>query len=175
MRTGFSARMQQFMYASNTNEVFATLIQISHPKLTNDLCYVNKTSAVNGNKVNNSTGALIPGQVFQARSFYVPLPSEMTTSLGQMTLTIDNVDLAVGYALLGTANGVKPDVWMQGVLLSDTNTPQFGPCRFKCLQAAGDTSKVALTLSFEDALNEIFPEKAMTPYGYPALFNQKAT
>jgi hypothetical protein len=172
MRTGFSTRMQQYMYGSNTSEVAATLMQIHHPLLTQDLFYINKGSAVNGNAVNTTTGALIPGQVFQAKGFTVPLPSELTGTLPTMTFTLDNTDLTTGYALLSTANGNKVDCWLQLVLLSDTSTPQFGPCHFKCPQVAADfdTGKIVLTLTFEDGLNEMFPVPGMTPYGYPALY-----
>ena len=171
MRTGFSTKMLQYMYGSNTSNVLATLIQIHHPLLTSDLYYINKSLPIaNGNGVNPSTLALVPGTTFLPRAFKCPLPSEMTATLPTLTLTIDNSDLQPGYALLPTANGIKPDVFLSCVMLSDPTTNQFGPCHFICPEISGDSKQLVLTLTYEDALNEMFPVPGQTPYGYPALF-----
>ena len=175
-RSGFSAAFLQYMYASNTPESLALLIQIHHPNLSADLCYVNKATAVNGNTVNPLTGAVVTGGIYQAKGFTCALPAELTASLPTMMLTFDNTDRLAGYTFEATAGGgIKPDIYLTGVLMSDTLTPQFGPYRFKAGPVTFNSKNVEVTLAYEDTLSEMFPVPGMTPYGYPALYGNIAT
>lgn len=173
MSRTFDARFQALMFRSASEEVLATLIQISHSKLPASLYYVNKAADVVSTAIDPVTLLPVTGVTFKARGFDIPFPSELTETLPSITFTLDNTDRSPGYALLQTANGIKPSVFLSLILLTEPTVLQFGPALFKANPCAGDLNKLSFNLSFEDALNEQFPANTITPYGYPAAFGQQ--
>lgn len=144
--------------AQQTDEVFLVLLMITHPSIPTPLRFVNDYQ--------NCTSG---GQVYTAFPFKITFPESGGTTLGQATLTIDNVDLSISEAVQNIFG--PPVVTLTVVLASSPDTIEWGPFSLYLRQVTVTALTVEGTLYYEDILNEPFPAGTFDPKTAPGLLS----
>lgn len=149
--------------ALTTDEVFLTLIRITHADIDadafpNGICIV----AHDQNVVSN-------GIEYIAYPVRIRKPEQGPEELPRAQLTIDNIDPAIINALR-LLQGNRPVIEFATVLLSDPDTIEDGPYYFQLMSTPWDRTTITATLGAEPILNETWPAGAMTPATHPGIF-----
>lgn len=150
----------QAMLAQSTDEVFIPFLKLEHPSFANPirLCFNTET-------ITRSDGDYLP------YAFQIALPAQMDNSEAapNVTLTVDNTDLAVNDAIR-TISGV-PSVTFDVALASSPNTSEAGPFVFDLQNATANAQTIQGTLGFEsDIFAQQVPGQNYLPTNSAGLF-----
>lgn len=145
------------MMAQETDEVFIACLKIEHPDIaTIRLAY-------NTEPVVRVDGTYMP------YPFQVNLPDQVENQIPQVTVTVDNTDLAVNDAIR-TLTGT-PKVTFDVVLASSPDSVEAGPFVADLQFATADAQTIQGTLGYEmDIFRQRVPGQSYTPANSPGLF-----
>lgn len=158
MREGFSEEFLRACYMASTSKILTLLLRIEHPDLVTPLRYNNKIGDLTSN-----------GDVYESRMFTMSLPNEITDSLPQVPVTIDNADNVISYACFGLDTAEKYDVYLS-ICLKDTPNVIEYESHFIAAELAVDDVTAVFNCTLEQGLESTWPKDAMTPYSHPHLF-----
>lgn len=139
-----SATALQALLAQNTAEVFVPLLRIEHPDLPAPILL-----AYNTETVHRADGDYLP------YPFQINLPAQRDDQVSQVSITIDNTDLAVNDAIRALSG--TPTVTLMIVLASTPDTIEAGPFVMALQQANADANTITGTLGQED---DVFAQNA---------------
>lgn len=152
-----STAAKQAMFAQETDKIFLMLLTIDHANMVTPLRVVNNYDNVTSN-----------GEVFTAYPFSFSLPDELEDSLSQVDLVITNVDRLLVDNVRSFSSPLS--VSLEVVLSDSPDTVEAGPFVMSMREVKYDAMKLTGTCSFQDILNESYPEGSYTPADYPGLF-----
>jgi hypothetical protein len=155
MRT-LSATALASAHASDTSEVWLTLLTLTHSSLDVPLRFVN-----------NNVSVTSRGNLFLAFPFEVEFPGEDEESPGEARLTIDNIDRSI-VNTIRTIFG-PPTVKFEVVLASSLNTVEASFDGLSLRNVTFDATKVTGVLRYEDIVTEPISLN-MTPQRFPGMF-----
>lgn len=148
----------QAMLAQDTPEVFVPWMKIEHPDLATPVRIAYDTQAL----------AKSEGD-FQPYAFQINLPSQQEDQLPQVTVTIDNTDLAVNEAIR-TLEG-PPTVTFGVALASQPDIDEAGPFVFDLQSATATSDAIQGTLGYEDDIfSQQVPGQQYLPTNSQGLF-----
>lgn len=145
-------------FASQTDEVFIVLLELSHPSFaeTIRLC-------------SNDQNVEHKGNIYSRFPFEVGLPDEEEETPPRVVLRIDNVDRRI-VAEIRRVTGVPISISFFVVLASSPSLIEAGPFDFSLRDVEYDAATIEGTLVYEDVLAERFPGDEFTPARFPGLF-----
>ena len=148
----------QAMMAQETAEVFIPLLLIEHADLDASILL-----AYNTEPVVRTDGTYLP------YPFKINLPPQSDDEIPEVSLTVDNTDLAVNNKIRTLVG--QPDVTFMVVLASSPNTVEAGPFRMKLANATGTAETITGTLGQEgDIFSQQVPGQQYLPTNSPELF-----
>lgn len=153
-----SATAAQAIFSSETSEVFVMLLTISHAALSPSLRFCSDAVDVVSN-----------GDTYLGGwPFRIALPMEADDQIPTVQLQIDNVDRRIleGIRMLTS----PPTITLQVVLASTPNTVEAGPFSMTLRNVEYDALVISGNLTYEDVLNEPWPQFRFTPNYYPGAF-----
>lgn len=157
MRT-LSVGGRRMIVASRTGDGPLVCVTLTHPDLPAPI-YV----------VNDIQPCTRSGHDFLALPFRVRFPDEREDSLPTMSLEIDNVDPAIGQAVLAL-NG-KPKVTVEVVRIDDKLTVERGPFTMRLESATITRLVISGALGMPPILMEPYPGDTYNPANCPQLFD----
>lgn len=143
-------------FAEQTDEVWLTLLTISHPSLTEPLRCVNNIENVVSN-----------GYTYTAVPFFVELPTENSETPGEARLRIDNIDRAIVQVIREIAE--PPSVSIAVVLASQPDIEEVRIDGLVLKNVGYDVGTVQGALSFDELAVEPICE-LITPDRFPGLY-----
>ena len=157
MSRTLSAAARQAMFAQETDKVFLMILEIDHDDMVTPIRVVNNYENITSN-----------GDVYTAYPFLFSLPDEFEDQLTQVDLVITNVNRLL---VDNVRSFSSPLTVTMNVILSDSpDTIEAGPFIMSMREVKYDALKLTGTCSFQDILNESYPEGSYTPADYPGLF-----
>lgn len=156
MSRTLSTVAKQAIFSQETAEVFLLLLDIAHASIP--------TIRVVNNQENITSG----GEEYLAFPFEITLPDEKEESLGQMKLSIDNVDRAIVQAVRTLTS--PPTITLTVVLASQPDTVEASFDGFVLRGVTYNALVVEGNLMLEDVLNEPYPQDSFTPNLFAGLF-----
>lgn len=157
MSRTLSAAAKEAMFSQETNKVFLMLLTLEHDDFAGPIRVVN-------NYDNVTSG----GDVYTAYPFLFSLPDEFEDSLSQVDLIITNVDRLLVDEVRSISSPIT--VTLEIALSDSPDTIEAGPFVMKMREVKYDASRLTGQCSFQDILNEAYPEGSYTPADYPGLF-----
>lgn len=145
------------LFASETSEVFLSLVTIDHDDLGSPVRIVNDLQSIVSN-----------GDTYEPFPFEIVLAASQAEELVTATLRICNVDRGIVTALRPLTSA--PTVTIQIILASDPDSVQLGPQTFTWRVATYDARAVEGELQLEDILSEPYPGDRVTPSLFPGVF-----
>lgn len=153
-----SAQALQALLAQDTPEVFIPLLAITHPDLPAPI-----KLAFNTETVHRADGDYLP------YPFTINLPAQSDQGPPQVSITVDNTDLAVNDAIRNLKG--PPQVTMMVVLASSPDTIEAGPFVYALQSAQADAQTIGGTLGFEDDIwAQATPSQSYQPGNSAGLF-----
>lgn len=147
----------QAMMAQRTDEVFVPCLRIEHPDLTTIRLAYNNTPLV------RSDGT------YQPYAFQINLPDQLDNQIPRVTVTVDNIDLAVNDAIRNLVGA--PKVTFDVVLASTPDVVEAGPFVFDLQAATADAQTIQGTLGYEDDIfSQQVPAQVYGPGNSKGLF-----
>jgi hypothetical protein len=157
MPRSLSSAARQAIYAQQTDKVFLALLTISHSDLAGPI-----------RVVNDLVNLTSRGDHYLAFPFQIVLPEERDDQLGQVQLSIDNVDRTIVEAVRTISSPAS--IRLEIVIADQPDTVEAGPFDFTLRNVEYDALTVTGTLMYEDILNEPVPADSFTPNFFPGLF-----
>ena len=146
------------MLAQDTPEVFIPLLRIEHADLDAPILL-----AYNTEPVVRTDGTYLP------YPFQINLPVQSDEEVPQVSLTVDNTDLAVNDKIKTLVG--QPDVTFMVVLASSPDTVEAGPFAMKLANATSTAETITGTLGQEDDIfSQLVPGQQYLPINSPGLF-----
>lgn len=157
MPRALSATALQAIHAQETGEVFVLLLTIAHASLTPSLYFAG-----------NSENVVRGGNTFLPWPFQISLPPESDDQIPTVQLKIDNIDRRIleGIRMLTS----PPTITLEVVLASSPNTLEAGPFTMTLRNIEYDALVITGALTYEDVLNEPWPQFRITPNLFPGSF-----
>jgi hypothetical protein len=156
-------RARTAMYAQETDEVFLTLLVLTHATLPEGpLRFVNNLENITSTA--DGTGA----HDYIAMPFQIQWPSERGEQLPVVQIALDNVHPAIADTIRSIQT--PPTLTIYLVLAATPNIVEAGPVTFTLKNARYDVAQVSGSLAFADVLNESFPWRTFTPQDWPGCF-----
>lgn len=153
-----SATALEAVLAQETDEVFLTIVKISHPTLGSDLRFVNDHA-----QLVRSDGTYLPA------AFEFRLPDDQEDNIPRGEIVLDNVDRQIIAAVRPLQSA--PEIEVNVVLASSPNTVEIGPMQFKLKKFDYNELTIRGRLGYdEDFLNEGFPKESFNPRTTPGIF-----
>lgn len=152
-----SFEFQRGITAVETEEVFLTLLEISHDDMSETYYFVDNTVSILSN-----------GVVYDPYPFRITLPEDKEGVLPQVKLTIDNVDRKLTEALRGYSN--PPNAVVKIILASNPDQIEMMIDNLKLRNIRFDTFQIEGALIMDSPLGRKFPASTFNPKQYPALF-----
>lgn len=153
-----SATALQAMLAQETAEVFIAILRIAHAGLDAPVLL-----AYNTKPVVRTDGTYLP------YPFKINLPVQSDEEVPEVTLTVDNTDLAVNDQIRSLVG--QPDVTLMVVLASSPDTVEAGPFAMKLANATATAESITGTLGQEgDIFSQMVPGQQYLPTNSPGLF-----
>jgi len=152
-----SSTFKAAFFAQETGEVPLILLEISHADLSATIRLVNNTEDVDSN-----------GETYTAFPFQINLPYDDEEGvMPTVQLEVCNVDRTIVEAIRSIDS--PPTVKAALILASDPDTLEAGWWEFTLKNATYTAEAVTADLSYEDILNDGFPEGSFTPEEFTAL------
>lgn len=148
------------LMAQQTDEVFVPFLKIEHPSFANPI-----RLAYNTDTIHRADGDYLP------YAFQMALPAQMDNSEAppSVTLTVDNVDLAVNNAIRGISG--MPTVTLDVALASSPDTSEAGPFVLNLQNATANADTIQGTLGYEaDIFAQQVPGDTFLPTNSPGIF-----
>jgi len=152
-----SAVTRRAIFSQETGEVFVILLSIRHADLTETI-----------RVCSDSRNLESRGETYLACPFRAALPSEQEGELARVRLMIDNVERRIVEAVRTISSA--PSVTLEVVLASHPDVVEAGPFEFALRDVSYDELTVEGELSFENVLNEPYPEGIFSPADFPGIF-----
>jgi len=152
-----SANFIKATNAVETEEVFLTLLEISHPDMTEVIKFVDNTVAIHS-----------LGEIYEPYPFRITLPEDKEGILPEVKLTIDNVDRRLTDAIRGFSN--PPLVTLKIILASDPSIVEMRLDNMKLRNVRFDMYTITGSLVLDSPLSRKFPAATYNPKQYPAIF-----
>lgn len=150
MARSLSSVLREAVQAPETGLVIACLLTLDHPDFAAPI------------RVNDSGQDITSrGFPFVQFPFVYTLPDDVDDRPPRLTLTVCNVDLAIGTAIR-EVSGEPITVTMELVTADDPDTVQAGPLVFELRETETSALTVSGTLQFADLFNEPFPADSMS-------------
>ena len=149
-----------FVQASNaveTEEVFLTLLEITHPDMPDVIRFVDNTLPIESN--NN---------FYDPYPFRITLPEDRQGILPEVKLTIDNVDQRLITSIRGFSN--PPLVTVKIILASAPDQIEMQLDNLKLRNVRFDAFTITGSLALDSPLSRKFPSGTYNPKQYPAIF-----
>lgn len=163
MTRSISSTARAAMYASNTEEVFALLIEIENESDPLDpILFSLSHATITSTAHDGATSRDYPAGYFQ-----IELPGESADHIDTVRIAIDNVDQRVVVAARNATRPPRVRMWV--VLESSPNQVEAGPFRFRLESVTYDARVVRGELSYEDVVNRRWPQHDFTPSVAPGL------
>jgi hypothetical protein len=147
--------------AQTSNQVWATLIEVSHPTWAQPFYFcddrVDITSTLPGSS-----------KVFKQFPFSFTRPADDPEQEPQVTLVLPNIDRRIIGELRAVSSGPVIRLWV--VLTGTPNVAEYGPIRLKFLSATYTAEALQLSLGVDSLSGEPIPMLTFTPEYFPALF-----
>lgn len=157
MPRSLSSVMREATQASETGLVVACLLTLEHADFAAPI------------RVNDSGQDITSnGFPFLQFPFTYSLPDDVDDRPPRLTLTVCNVDLAIGTAIR-EVSGDPITVTMVLVTADDPDTVQAGPLVFQLRETQITALTVSGTLQFADPFNEPFPADSMSRSLFPGI------
>ncbi len=157
MARPLSALTRRAIFSQETGEVFVILLSIRHDDLTETI-----------RVCSDSRNLESRGETYLACPFRAALPSEHEGELARVRLMIDNVERRIVEAVRTISSA--PSVTLEVVLASQPDVVEAGPFEFALRDVSYDELTVEGELSFENVLNEPYPEGIFSPADFPGIF-----
>lgn len=142
-----------------TDEIFLTTLEISHPAWGNPVRIVNNTEPIVRN-----------GQTYEPLAFRPQLPLDSDGENPDINLIIDGVDRQMIQALRSIPSE-QPQIRMEVIRASAPDLVEIGPFDFRIIGATYTQQTVSVQLSYEtDYLDEPFTKSRFTPQTARGLF-----
>lgn len=139
-----------------TDEVWLTLLTISHASLAEPIRVVHNNEAITSR-----------GNEFTAYAFQFIMPGQGGDGPGEAQLSIDNTDRVIVETIRSITDA--PDVLVEVILADTPNTVEISLPTMKLRDVTYNVSTVTGFLRFEDLITEPVAE-TITPSRLPALF-----
>ena len=157
MSRSLSPTAASAVFAENTGEVFLTLLAITNPSTSEVVRVANNMADITSN-----------GNVFTAYPFELNLPSDLSDSLDEVQLVIDNVDRSIVDLIRSLT--LPATVTLQVILASDPDTIELEAPEMKLKSVQYDGLQVTMGIQYEDVLNNKIPGSIYNPQNAPGLF-----
>jgi hypothetical protein len=157
MSRTLSAAAKEAMFAQETDKVFLFLLTLDHDDFVTPI-----------RVVNNYDDVVSGGDTYTAYPFLFSLPEEYEDSLSQVDLVITNVDRLLVDNVRTISSPIT--ITLEIALADSPDTIEAGPFTMKMREVKYDALRLTGTCSFQDILNEAYPEGSYTPKDYPGLF-----
>jgi hypothetical protein len=149
---------RKMIVASRTGDGPLVCVTLTHPELAETL-YV----------VNDIQSCVRDGNTFVAYPFRITFPDAREDAMPTATIEIDNVDRAIGEAVLALSS--KPDVTVEVVRVSDVLSVEQGPWTMQLIACTITRLVVSGQLGMPSILSEPYPGGTYDPATFPQLFN----
>lgn len=155
MRT-LSTTAREAIYAQQTDEVFLTILEITHDDIQVPIRIVNDYSNIVSN-----------GNTYTAFPFQISLPKE-SEEISRASVSFDNVSRE----LIDEIRSIEtpPSISLSIILADSPDTIEVGPFNFILTNATYNQFTIQAELNFEDILNQNYPADTFTPQNHPGLF-----
>ncbi len=134
MSRALTPTARRAVYSSSSDEVFLTLLSISHDDLEDDLRFVADFQDIVSN-----------GETYSACAFEYTLPDDIDGSVSSPTVTICNVDRSI-LTVVRTIS-TAPVFTISIVLASDPDTVEVGPYEYYLESVSYDALTITGTLT----------------------------
>lgn len=152
-----TAAFRAAIFGSQTDQVFLSILTLSHPGLAADVAIVANRQPITSN-----------GVTYQPFAFAIDLPSDREGRVTGATLVIDNVDRTIVQAVRSINQA--PTVSVVVVLASDPDVIEVGPFEFALRNVSYDAETVRGDLFFQERLEKEIPRDRMIARDFPGLF-----
>ncbi len=143
--------------SQETDEIFLTLLTISHGDLSTPYYFVN-----------NTVDIVSRGNTFIAYPFDLPLPDSIGESIPNVSLKIDNVDRRIVDTLRSFLS--PPSLKIEVVLASSPDIVELGPLDMIILKADYDVMLIEAMIVYDNNMMDLFPSDRYIPSLFPGLF-----
>lgn len=166
MSRQLSTNAKQAIFAQQTSEIFAILLTITHPDLTNPIRLSSDSHELLPTA--GVRGIISRGQEYIYLPFSVSLPSQDETGVARAQISIDNIDRTIVQAVRQANSSLA--IKIEVILVSDPDNVEISIDNFKLQKVTYDAFTVGGELSLEYYDLEPFPYKRFTPSGFPGIF-----
>lgn len=152
-----STTAQEAINASQTDQVFLVLLEITHSELTTPIRVVNNNESIISN-----------GNTYYASAFNFSFPAQEEGTIKNSTLTIGNVDREIVRTIRSIST--PPNVTASVVLASDPDVLEMGPFTFQLTDVGYNRDTVTGSLVFENYLRSNIGTIRYKNTTFPGLF-----
>lgn len=158
MSRTISTDLLKELYKTQTDEIFLSLLRLSHPDWGSDIYLVSDSEDVVSN-----------GNTYTSFPFNVSLPTEDAEKpQSSTTLTACAVDRSLIEILRGVSSEIT--AYLSFTTKSDPDTLIYGESRFIIPSASYTDTTITASLTLEPILSEPIPKDTFTPTQFPGLF-----
>ena len=157
MSRALSTNAMRAAMATETGEVFLTLLTLEHSDLSEPIRGVCDTQDI-----------VSRGETFIGCPFSFDLPADDGESVPRVMVRIDNVDREIVRNL--RAISTPPTVTMEIVLASSPDLVEAGPFVMTLKSATYDALVIEGELGFEETLSAAYPADIFSPATAPGMF-----
>ncbi len=148
---------QEAINASNTAEVFLTLIEISHPSLVTPLRFVNNTVDIIRN-----------GNTYTAVAFDFTPPVDEEGTIQNASVAIDGVDRSIVEVIRDLTT--PPTLTTYIILASDPDNEEAGPWEFVLRNVNYNVTSISGDLVYQNYIQEYASIYKYNNINFPALY-----
>lgn len=159
MSRSISTRMRRALNQSNTEEVFALLVELSHPSLAAPIRVTNYPTDIISNE-----------ELYVALPFELVLPDTPENGVPVAKLSIDNIDRMIVQAVREMQPGTPCSVIMRVVLIADPDYVEIEYTDFVLTNVTYDALTVSGDLSIENFSTKPYPYGTFSPRFFGGLF-----
>lgn len=167
MARTISTTMRGALNASESGDVVAVLLTITHPDLPAPI-YLSSDPTIAISTVPVIYGTLSRGNNHIFVPMSITLPDDKDDTLSQAKLAISNVEREMIVAVRTTSTPAQ--VAVELVRAASPNTVEIDYPVMDLVSAEADASTITLTLSMDSMLAEPYPADTLSPAGFPSLF-----
>lgn len=166
MSRTLSSTALQSIFAQETDEVWITLLEISHPDLASDLYISSDPTTTLGS---GEYGTTSNSQDYTFLPFSLTLAPQNENLIARARLTIDNVSRDLIAAVIEASNS-PPVVNIKIVLASDPDTVEFQFLSLNMNNVNADATTLEADLFPKILQGEAFPSESFTFADFPGLY-----
>lgn len=157
MTSVLSAAARLSAFASETDKVWLMILTIEHPEIDPPIRVVANTEDI-----------VSRGHTYVAYPFELELPADTAEEVPEVQLSFDNIDRVLTDTIRTMRDAAT--VTIEVVLADTPDVVEAGPFFMTMKDVDYNAAVIAVTLGFEDILNEPFPKDTFTPATHPGIF-----